>query len=527
EPPMQALDIEASSVDTRFPVYAFEVFQNMKLGALKKIEFPFSEDDLDPYTVELRDEKLVIHQYTGQVLEAYQSSWISIVSYWSYRLHTGSESIIWSLILGVSTTGVLFLIFSGFSIAYKRFRVKVPQSDAPEEAEYVLLYGSENGSTKAFALALYQALKANQQKVYVNELNKYTQLPNLKRLIILTSTYGEGVAPDNGDQFLEQFRQNPPAQPFDFAVLGFGSLAYPKFCQFAKDVHQELTTVPNAQQLLDVKLIHNQAKQEFFDWTKQLGSSLGLSLTIAQFFKVKKPKLDQFILIDRKIVKVDDQQTYLIALKPDKSHDFQSGDLLNFYPEKDPVKRSYSISKNLSGFILLAIKRHEQGMVSNYLFNLPLGEKVEAQIEHNIHFHFPAEPKSVVLIGNGTGMGPFVGMIEHNKSQSIELYWGGRSSKSFALYRPFIDEALERGRLSKCEIAYSREGEERTYVQTLIRKDGEVLAKKLEQGSHLMICGSIDMQNDVLEVLDTVTKQYLSRPIDYYIEKEQVKMDCY
>ena len=508
------------------PIFEFDVFQNLTIGEIQKIEFPFSENEEDPFVLHLHHKRWMVQQYNGQILEAFQSPFINIISGWSFRLHTGTGSILWSIVIGVSTTGVLFLMFSGFSIAYQRTRIKLPQHYPAEEAETVILFGTENGSTKSFANALYKSLIDKHQKAFITELNKYQVFPNLKNLVVLTSTYGEGTAPNNADQFLELFNQQPIEHSFSYGVLGFGSRAYPHFCQFANEIQQLLFQRPNATKILDLMLIHNQSQSDFLEWSKRLSQQLKISIEPAKYLKVNIPKLDDFLLVDRRDVEINGEHRYLITLQPKKKYSFQSGDLLNIYPKKDPVKRSYSISKDVKGRIQLAIKRHEIGIVSNYLFQLPIQSRIKAKIQINKHFHFPTEAKSVVLIGNGTGMGPFLGMIQHNQNQPIVLYWGGRSRNSFELYRPYLEEALVNGKLSNLKTAFSRE-ENQQYVQDIVKQDGAVIANELGNGACIMICGSIAMQKDVLKVLNTITNNYLAKSLEHFIEKDQLKMDCY
>ena len=42
-----------------------------------------------------------------------------------------------------------------------------------------------------------------------------------------------------------------------------------------------------------------------------------------------------------------------------------------------------------------------------------------------------------------------------------------------------------------------------------------------------MICGSVAMQNQVLNVLETITRSKLSMPLSEFENREQLKMDCY
>jgi len=527
EPEMQPLPPQSMEVaHAEAPASEFELFREMPLAKLEKLEFPFSDDAQDPYLLHTRHRRWAIHQYNGAVLEAYEDPVVNQISEWNYRLHTGSGSVVWSLVLGGSTAGVLFLIYSGLSIGYQRFRGKPRQLFSPEEAAFIVLYGSENGSTRQFATALFRSLLSQKKKAYLEELNGYTDFPRAKHLLVLTSTYGDGEPPANATSFLELLSQKNIPDTVQFAVLGFGSKAYPKFGQFALESHRALNDLPQTSPLLDVEIIHNQSQGSFLEWAKKLGQQLSVSLPVAQHLKVKVPALSEFMLIGREVVEVDGQETYLLTLEPTKKTSFRSGDLLDIYPEHDPVKRSYSIARDEEGRILLAIKRHEHGVVSNELYHLEPGSLVHGRIQRNEHFHFPAEATSVALIGNGTGMGPFLGMIREYPDVPVNLYWGGRSDLAFSLYRGHLEEVQAKRHQFAYYTAFSREGE-RQYVQDLVRRDGEHLADQLADDGYILICGSLAMQRDVLAVLAKAIPQKTGNQLEEYLASGQIKMDCY
>lgn len=527
EPEMQPLPPQSMEVaHAEAPASEFELFRDIPLAKLEKLEFPFSGDAQDPFLLHTRHRRWAIHQYNGAVLEAYEDPVVNQISEWNYRLHTGSGSVVWSLVLGGSTAGVLFLIYSGLSIGYQRFRGRTRQLYSPEEAEFIVLYGSENGSTRQFATALFHSLLSQKKKAYLEELNGFTDFPRATHILVLTSTYGDGEPPANATSFFDLLSQKNIPHSVQFAVLGFGSKAYPKFGQFALESHRALNELPQTSPLLDVEIIHNQSQGSFLEWTKRLGQQLSVSLPVAQHLKVKVPALSEFMLIGREVVEVDGQETYLLTLEPRKKASFQSGDILDIYPDHDPVKRSYSIARDEEGRILLAIKRHEHGVVSNELYHLEPGSLVQGRIERNEHFHFPAEAPSVALIGNGTGMGPYLGMIREHPEVPARLYWGGRSAHAFSLYRRHMKKVQAHRSGFTFSTAFSREGD-RQYVQDLVRRDGELLAGQLAGGGCIMICGSLAMQRDVLAVLAEAIQQKTGKKLDDYLSQDQIKMDCY
>ena len=130
------------------------------------------------------------------------------------------------------------------------------------------------------------------------------------------------------------------------------------------------------------------------------------------------------------------------------------------------------------------------------------------------------------MICNGTGLAPFLGMMEENTTSTLNLIWGGRQESSFELYKPFVDKSIENGRMDKYELALSRTGEKQ-YVQDVLAQKSDEVSKALDSGSVFMICGSMNMQNAVLEVLDEITNSNLNQPLSFFQDNGQLLKDCY
>ena len=82
----------------------------------------------------------------------------SVLTALSLNLHTGKGSILWSVILAIATANILFFIYSGFAMTFKRLASRLKNKFKKDEAEFVILVGSENGSTVAYANALHKQL---------------------------------------------------------------------------------------------------------------------------------------------------------------------------------------------------------------------------------------------------------------------------------------------------------------------------------------------------------------------------------
>ncbi len=506
----------------------FEVFQNTSLADLKSIEFPFSEDIEDYFLVQLRDQELQIHQYTGEILSSYQFPWVTIASEWSLILHTGQGTILWSLVLLLASLALIFFIYSGFKMTLKRTKKQlIPKNIHDKDAaEFIILVGSETGSTYGFAGSFFNALIANGQTAFISQLNKYTTYKNVKHLIVFTSTYGEGEAPTNANNFKSLLKQTAQENSINYTVVGFGSLLYPDFCKYAIIVDSLLQQHPNFVPGMPLFKINNQSFTAFQDWVKQWANYTNIPITIEQpDVNVNLKKLKSFSVVERSNLNEDD--TFLIRFRPNKKQKFQSGDLLSFYPKPDHVERLYSIGK-IGNDIVLSVKKHQLGVCSSYLSQLTKDDIVKAKIKRNHEFHFPKSTDEIVMIANGTGIGPFLGMINENRQyKKLHLFWGTRTKSSVSVYKDILDNGLNSNQLTNFHIAYSQETTTKQYVQDIVAEQADLIAKVLENKGVIMICGSVAMQNQVLKVLETISRSKLNTPLSKFENKEQIKMDCY
>ncbi|SHF49138.1 sulfite reductase (NADPH) flavoprotein alpha-component [Tenacibaculum mesophilum] len=513
-------DFSLASSKEKITLLEFPVFKNTTLNEVKSVEFPFSEDEEDYFFVKLTDSELIIHQYTGTIISKENLSLTSILLNWSLLLHTGNGTIVWSIILLLSSISILFFIYSGFAMTFSRTQKRsLPKNKTKKDnAEIIILVGSETNNTYPFASSLHNALIKKSIPVFIDILNNYTSYKNAKHLIILTSTYGEGEAPSNASKFLQLFQQTAIQNKINYSIVGFGSRAYPHFCQFAIDINSKLQQLPEFTPLLPVYKINNQSFQDFKTWGHLWSKKTNIQFELTQ--EVKKHKKQQtFTTVSKTDLNNDD--SFLIRLQPTKKLRFNSGDLLAITPKEDNIERLYSVGK-IDNDIILSIKKHDLGVCSNLLYQLEENEIIQASIQQNKDFYFPRKKKEVVLIANGTGIAPFLGMLQHKNGTKAHLFWGGRTKESLRMYAPLLKN-IEKNNI---HIAYSQE-KEKEYVQDLLLKKETTITTVLKNGGTIMICGSIKMLKGVEKVLEQITSTKLNTSLDYFKKKNQIKTDCY
>ena len=90
----------------------------------------------------------------------------------------------------------------------KKVSPKTRKKSSKEDAEYILLYGTQSGNTQTMAKAFLKGLLAEGKKVFMDELDNYSLYENATHLIIFTSTYGVGGPPSNGNYFEDLIKFN-------------------------------------------------------------------------------------------------------------------------------------------------------------------------------------------------------------------------------------------------------------------------------------------------------------------------------
>ncbi|MEO8255260.1 MAG: PepSY domain-containing protein [Flavobacterium sp.] len=501
--------------------------KNTPLSEVTKIEFPFSDDEEDFFTIELKDRKIEVNQYSNAIVSEELFPTTKLLSDLSLDLHTGRANSIWAFILGLASLNMLFFIYSGFAMTFKRRASRIKNKFKAEESSYILLVGSENGSSLRFANAILKQLIDQNKKAHLAQLNTYTLYPKAEHLLIFSSTYGLGDAPSNASKFVSLVEKQNQLQQINYSVIGFGSKSYPDFCGYAKEIDALLETKTWANRLLELQTINDKSTQDFVNWVKLWSAKTGISLSTTPSLYNHIPKGLQKLMVLEKTTISETDQTFLLTLRAGMRSKFTSGDLLAIYPANDNRERLYSIGKR-NGNLQLAVKLHPSGLGSEFLYHLKPGDTIKSQIISNHGFHFPRKATQVALISNGTGIAPFLGMIaENNKKTDIHLYAGFRQKTEITMhYEKFASEMIQKQYVTKFNLAFSREVNPH-YVMDLIQMDADFFAQLLKNNGVIMICGALAMQFDVEKVLDAICIAKNNTKLSEYKTKGQILTDCY
>ena len=502
------------------------IFKSTLLADVQKIEFPFSDDPEDFYIITLNDREIEVNQMTGAVVNEKLLPKTTQLSDLSLDLHTGRANVLWAIILGIASINILFFIYSGFAMTLKRRASRIKNKYKAEESKFILLVGSENGSTLRFASAIYKQLLAHGEKVFVTELNNYAKYPKAEHLIVFASTHGLGDAPSNAGKFMSLLDKTEQRQKIKVSVVGFGSKSYPDFCGFALEIDAELAKQNWVERILELQTVNDKSADEFVNWATLWSAQTEISLSTTPSIYNEIPKgLQKLKVLDKTAVS-ETEHSFLLTLRADLGTKFTSGDLLAIYPANDNRERLYSIGKH-DGNLQLVVKLHPHGLGSGYLNNLEVGSIIKARIIQNPAFHLPKKVSKVAMISNGTGIAPFLGMLEQNRQKTeIHLYCGFRTeTETVSAHKKFANEMMEKRQLQSFHLALSR-GTDHHYVMDLIQQDAAFFLDLLQKGGIIMICGSLAMQKDVESILGELLVQTNSSISDYKA-KGQILTDCY
>src|SRR5690606_17012807 len=141
------------------------------------------------------------------------------------------------------------------------------------------------------------------------------------------------------------------------------------------------------------------------------------------------------------------------------------------------------------------------------------GDTLPIFIQENPNFKMPENPDTpVIMIGPGTGVAPFRAFMEEREESGAEgkswLFYGDRHFLTDFLYQIEWQRWLKDGVLTKLDVAFSRDTDEKVYVQHRMLEHSKELYAWLEEGAAIYVCGDEKyMAHDVQEALLTIIER--------------------
>jgi len=139
--------------------------------------------------------------------------------------------------------------------------------------------------------------------------------------------------------------------------------------------------------------------------------------------------------------------------------------------------------------------------------------KIPVYIQPTREFILPKDKsKDIIMVGPGTGIAPFRAFIEHRKETHASgknwLFFGEVNQESTFFYNDEWAEYMEHGNLDKLTTAFSRDQEQKIYVQHRLLSNGKEIWEWLENGAYFYVCGDKEyMAKDVHSALIEIAQK--------------------
>ncbi len=194
--------------------------------------------------------------------------------------------------------------------------------------------------------------------------------------------------------------------------------------------------------------------------------------------------------------------------------------------------RLYSIASSLKaspGQVHLTIAqvryqshgRARNGVCSTFLADRANSETpVPVFIQPSHGFKLPKDDtKPVIMVGPGTGVAPFRSFLQERKAMGARgknwLFFGEQSRSLSYFYKDEWATLIRDGVLHRMDTAFSRDQEQKIYVQHRMTENGAELYRWLEEGAHFYVCGDASrMAKDVDAALHQVIEQHGGKSAD-------------
>lgn len=140
------------------------------------------------------------------------------------------------------------------------------------------------------------------------------------------------------------------------------------------------------------------------------------------------------------------------------------------------------------------LELERRGVCTHFLSGLVQpGDKIPLYVHPSNGFILPSNKEtSIIMIGPGTGVAPFRAFMQEREATQASgknwLFFGERTrAHEFFYEEEWLD--WEKKGLLKLDLAFSRDQDEKVYVQTLLKEQGAEVARWIVEGATIYVCG--------------------------------------
>jgi len=373
-------------------------------------------------------------------------------------------------------------------------------------------------------------------------------------LLVVTSTYGAGEAPDSAQAFArKQMTQAPELKGLSYAVLALGDMKYDAtFCGFGRSVDRWLAS-GKARRLFDVICVDgDDDTAAMTKWCQQL-TRLGAQTSVEAL--MPGPPQD-WVLEERRLLNPGSPggEAWHIALRPRNAAqlNWTAGDIAEVWPRNSDVSVEDFLARHgLDGdksfrwrgqwtflrdiiahsrlprthevegialqwrmelLVRKAVKDDASlGLGSGWLTQVAqVGRIVKLRLRPNPNFHPPGDGPQI-LIGAGTGIAGLRAHLLYRQQKKLGDAWllfGERGQATDLYYGDDLKAWQAEGTLARTDLVFSRDVSLRKYVQHLVAEQGTEVSRWVnERGASILVCGGLEMAAGVQEALVVILGQ--------------------
>jgi sulfite reductase (NADPH) flavoprotein alpha-component len=158
--------------------------------------------------------------------------------------------------------------------------------------------------------------------------------------------------------------------------------------------------------------------------------------------------------------------------------------------------------------------RRRKGVCSTFLADrVESNDTLPVYLQPNKRFGLPDDPdRPIIMVGPGTGIAPFRAFLHERRAGGAAgpnwLFFGDQYEDTDFLYREEMASLRDDGTLDRMSTAFSRDQDEKVYVQHRMMEHADALYGWLEEGAHFYVCGDMTrMAKDVDDALHRIIQQ--------------------
>lgn len=161
------------------------------------------------------------------------------------------------------------------------------------------------------------------------------------------------------------------------------------------------------------------------------------------------------------------------------------------------------------------------------------GDTLPVFIQQNKNFKLPENTDTpIIMVGPGTGIAPFRSFLQEREESGAEgkswLFFGDQHFMTDFLYQTEWQKFIKDGALTKMDVAFSRDTEEKVYVQHRMLEHSKELFSWLQEGAAVYVCGdknsmAKDVQTTLLQIIENEGGMSSEKAEEYLADMKKQK----